>query len=82
MQANPDAEDDEDVELVPVPMDRHTRGRLARFCKVTGQAGAAPAAGQLLADLLRDVTFWEELCDQGTEPNGDSNAGENERTRH
>jgi hypothetical protein len=80
MQAVLDAdEDDEDIELVPVPMDRHTRGRLARFCKVTGQAGAAPAAGQLLKDLLRDVTFWEELCD---EPNGENDAGENERTRH
>lgn len=80
MQASSDAEDDDDdIELVPVPMDRHTRGRLARFCKVTGQAGAAPAAGLLLKDLLRDVTFWEELID---EPNGEPHAGENERTRH
>jgi hypothetical protein len=69
MQVVSDAdEDDEDIQLVPVEMDQHTRRCLALFARLTGQAGTAPAAGRLLRDLLRDTEFWEAAFDEvGTE---------------
>lgn len=48
----------EEVELVPVPMDRQTRARLVRFADAIGKPPAR-AAHDLLRDLLDDPAFWE-----------------------
>lgn len=49
--------EDEDVELVPVPMGRETRARLVEFAKAIDEK-PIDAAGMLLDDLLRDDKFW------------------------
>lgn len=53
----PALEDDDDVELVPIPMDRETRTRLVRFAKAIGKP-PVDAAGSLLSTLLVDDEFW------------------------
>lgn len=46
-------EDEEDVEIVPIPLDRVSLARLARLSRVTGKR-ELELAGALLADVLRD----------------------------
>lgn len=46
-------EDDDDVELVPVPMDRETRRRLVELSKVIGDQPYR-VAGSLLRDVLKE----------------------------
>lgn len=61
-------EDDDEIELVPVPMDRATRARLARFARLSGDR-AVMAAGAILRDVLADEDFWEAAEDPtGVEP--------------
>ena len=50
-------EQDEDVEVVLVPLDGATLTRLAKFGRATGQHPAR-AAGALLRDLLADDEFY------------------------
>lgn len=45
--------DHDDVDVLPVPLDRETRERLARFCAETGRPAAVVAA-EMLAEVLRD----------------------------
>lgn len=51
-----------ETELVPVPMDIETIGRLARFAKAIGKH-PIEVAGMLLADLLADDAFWNAAKD-------------------
>lgn len=46
-------DEDDDVELVPVPMGRETRRRLARLAEIV-EDGPTRVAASLLRDLLRD----------------------------
>lgn len=45
--------DKNDVELVPIPLDRETRERLVLLARVVGKH-PAKTAGELLRDLLRE----------------------------
>lgn len=47
------SEDDDDYELVPVPLDRETRRRLVALSRVVRHA-PAQLASSLLHDLLKD----------------------------
>jgi hypothetical protein len=49
-------EDGEDVEYVPIPMDRETRARLVQLATLV-QGCPVKVAGSLLHDLLRDEEF-------------------------
>ena len=61
-------EDDDDVELVPVPMGPETRAALRRFAERIGEPPSI-AAGMLFEDLLEDEDFWEAVDDPtGIEP--------------
>jgi 2-keto-4-pentenoate hydratase len=51
-------QDDVDIELVPVPMDRETRQRLVKFAAAIDKQ-PIHAAAQLLRDLLSDDEFYE-----------------------
>jgi predicted DNA-binding protein len=44
---------DNDTDLLPVPLDSETRRRLARFCRETGKPAALVAA-EMLAAVLED----------------------------
>jgi hypothetical protein len=46
-----------DVELVPVPMSAETRRRLVAFAAAIGKL-PTQAAAELLDDLLHDDEFW------------------------
>ena len=48
---SPSPREEDDVELVPVPMGRETRARLVRFARATGRK-PQDAAAALLDDLL------------------------------
>ncbi len=50
---------DDDTEIVPVPMDRETRQRLAAFARAI-ELAPVDAAATLLKDLLVDDEFWNE----------------------
>ena len=61
-------EDDEDVELVPVPMSPETIAALVNFARKVGETPMI-AAAMLLEDLLSDEEFWEAVDDPaGVEP--------------
>jgi hypothetical protein len=57
-------EDDEGIELVPVPMDRATRQRLARFAAAIGEQ-PIHAASKLMRDLLSDDEFYNSAAEGG-----------------
>lgn len=44
---------DDEIEMVPIPLDRETIARLARLGRAIGKH-PTKAAGELLRDLLRD----------------------------
>lgn len=52
---------DNDLDVLPVPLDRATRERLARFCADTGRP-AAEVAAELLAAVLEDDAEAHETC--------------------
>lgn len=60
--ADPD-EDEDDVEIVPVPMDRVTRERLVVLSKKTGKQPIHVAG-----DLLRDVLIDDEMFNARPSP--------------
>lgn len=53
MRQPPNQRDDDEVEIVPIPLDRASLARLARLSRATGKR-ALDLAGDLLADVLRD----------------------------
>ena len=66
--SDPEQIEDEDVELVPVPMSPETIAALCRFAKRIGEAPAI-ALGMLVEDLLEDEDFWDAVDDpNGVEP--------------
>lgn len=54
-----------DIDLLPVPLDRETRERLARLCADTGRP-AAEVAAELLAAVLEDDAAAHETRPPGT----------------
>ena len=48
---------DDDMEVVPIPLDAETISRLARFGRMTG-THPVEAARLLLRDLLADDLLW------------------------
>jgi hypothetical protein len=58
------AQDDDDEQIVPVPMDRATRERLVKFAKAINQQ-PIHAAATLLRDLLSDDEFYESAAEGG-----------------
>lgn len=67
MSELPKIEDDE-FELVPVPMSAETRAKLNTFANKVGERPIM-AAAMLLEDLLEDQDFWDSVNDSnGVEP--------------
>lgn len=62
--AQDDEDDEEGVELVPVPMGRKTRERLARFAAALGKQ-PIHAAGKLMRDLMSDDEFYNAAAEEG-----------------
>ena len=61
-------EEDENVELVPVPMSPETIAALVNFARKVGEPPMI-AAAMLLADLLEDEDFLDAVDDpNGVEP--------------
>lgn len=56
-------EDDDDVELVPIPMNAHTRRLLKAYAKACGKR-ETETAGELLELLMNDQSFWEAAADE------------------
>jgi hypothetical protein len=66
--SEPEQIEDEEVELVPVPMRPETLAALVRFADRIGEAPGI-ALGMLVEDLLEDETFWDAVDDEtGVEP--------------
>jgi hypothetical protein len=60
--------DEEEFELVPVPMSAQTRSKLNTFAHKVGEYPIM-AAAMLLEDLLEDQDFWDSVDDpHGVEP--------------
>jgi hypothetical protein len=60
--SEPEQIEDEEIELVPVPMRPETRAALRRFAERIGEPPGI-AAGMLFEDLLEDEDFWEAFED-------------------
>ena len=60
---------EQDVELVPVPMSAETRRRLVAFAAAVGKRPTA-AAAELLSELLQDDDFWNAAATERPPLNG------------
>lgn len=84
MGTQPHSDDEDDVDVLPIPLDRETRRRLKVFAAKVGKR-EIEAAEELLVDLLFDDDFWNEAKDAATPPGPQSERtdhGEGGRRRH